>query len=491
MHTHKISHLQEALPLPGPTISSSGASRMHESTATLSNGPKTTVSPSFGLRTGTLSPVETLAQSVSTIAPSTSPTLTVPLVFALAGDGTCFAYALALGLIVLVALCVARFARESASPGSLYEYTRGSLPPVLAAVTAWALFFAYAMTAASVIGGFINYAYVFLGPLGRHVPASLLASASAAVAMWVAYRDIKISARLMLWIETISVVLIACVVAVTLFRHGLHLDHAQLDLRHISPSGLRLGGMLAIFSFVGFESATTLGAEAREPLCTIPRAVIGSALLAGVFFLVCSYGEVLGFRGAPTSLATSTAPMRYLSSRAGISFAGAIIDLGVLVSMFAATLACVIAASRVLLLMAHNGLAHDRLRQTHHRNQTPAAASVVAGCAALLPALGLVARGVSGADIYGWMGTLAVFGFLTAYILATAALALHLRHTGRLKVGGIVLTVSAVLAMTLVLVANVYPVPEAPYRYFPYVYLAYLTVAALICWRGLRNFDHG
>jgi hypothetical protein len=45
--------------------------------------------------------------------------------------------------------------------------------------------------------------------------------------------------------------------------------------------------------------------------------------------------------------------------------------------------------------------------------------------------------------------------------------------------------------MTLVLVANVYPVPEAPYRYFPYVYLAYLTVAALICWRGLRNFDHG
>jgi hypothetical protein len=108
-----------------------------------------------------------------------------------------------------------------------------------------------------------------------------------------------------------------------------------------------------------------------------------------------------------------------------------------------------------------------------------------------LPALGLVARGVSGADIYGWMGTLAVFGFLTAYILATAALALHLRHTGRLKVGGIVLTASAVLAMTLVLVANVYPVPEAPYRYFPYVYLAYLTVAVLICWRGLRNFDHG
>lgn len=460
---------------------------MHETTATLSDGPRTAVSPSFGLRAGALSPLETLAQSVSTIAPSTSPTLTIPLVFALAGDGTFLAYALALGLIVLVALCVARFARESASPGSLYEYTRGSLPPALAALTAWALFFAYAMTAASVIGGFLNYAYVFLGSLGPHVPATLLASAAAAVATWVAYRDVKISARLMLWIEATSVLLITCVVALTLIHHGLHLDHAQFDIRRISFGKLRLGGMLAIFSFVGFESATTLGAEARDPLRTIPRAVIGSALLAGAFFLFCSYGEVMGFRGAPTTLATSTAPMRFLSERAGVSFAGVIIDAGVLVSMFAATLACVIAASRVLLLMAHNGLAHGRLRQTHHHNQTPGAASLIAGVAALLPAVLLVARGVSGADIYGWMGTLAVFGFLTAYVLAAAALAVHLRRQGRLGVGGIAITAGAVLAMLVALIANIYPVPEAPYRFFPYVYLGYLALAAIACWRGIRK----
>jgi amino acid transporter len=460
---------------------------MHETTATLSDGPKTAVSPSFGLRAGTLSPLETLAQSVSTIAPSTSPTLTVPLVFALASDGTCLAYALALGLIVLVALCIARFARESASPGSLYEYTRGSLPPAFAALTAWALFFAYAMTATSVIGGFLNYAYVFLGSLGPHVPASLLVCGAAGVATWVAYRDVKVSARLMLWIETISVVLIACLVLITLIRHGLHVDRAQFDLHHISFGKLRLGGMLAIFSFVGFESATTLGAEARDPLRTIPRAVIGSALLAGVFFLVCSYGEVLGFRDSPTSLAASTAPMRFLADRAHISLAGIVIDAGVLISMFAATLGCVIAASRVLLLMAHNGLAHDRLRQTHRHNQTPGPASIVAGLAALLPAVFLVARGVSGAEIYGWMGTLAVFGFLTAYALAAAALARHLRQSGRLGLGALSLTTGAIVAMLIALFANVYPVPEAPYRYFPYIYLIYLAAAALVCWRGLRG----
>ena len=45
---------------------------------------------SFGLRQNALSPMETLAQSVSTIAPSTSPQLTIPLVFLLAAMQSSF-----------------------------------------------------------------------------------------------------------------------------------------------------------------------------------------------------------------------------------------------------------------------------------------------------------------------------------------------------------------------------------------------------------------
>jgi len=40
----------------------------------------------------------------------------------------------------------------------------------------------------------------------------------------------------------------------------------------MTGSGLRLGLVLALFSSVGFESATALGSEARNPLKTIPRA---------------------------------------------------------------------------------------------------------------------------------------------------------------------------------------------------------------------------
>ena len=159
---------------------------------------------SYGLRQHVLSPLEVLAQSVSLIAPCTSPALTIPLVFALAGTGTWLAYALAMGGMTLMAFCIAAFARDSASPGSLYVYTRSTLPPAVAAVAAWALFFAYVMTAASVIGGFVSYAYIFLGRLGPHVSPVLVAAMGAGGAVWIAYRDVKISTQTMLWIEAVS-----------------------------------------------------------------------------------------------------------------------------------------------------------------------------------------------------------------------------------------------------------------------------------------------
>ena len=90
----------------------------------------------YGLRKGILSPIETLAQSVSTISPTATPVATIPLVCALAGNGTWLAYVLATCAIFLVALCVSKFARYSASPGSLYSFAATALPPSLGAITA-------------------------------------------------------------------------------------------------------------------------------------------------------------------------------------------------------------------------------------------------------------------------------------------------------------------------------------------------------------------
>ena len=434
----------------------------------------------YGLRHEILSPMETLAQSVSTMAPTTTPAATIPLVCALAGNGTWLAYGLATGAILLVALCISRFAQHSASPGSLYNYASMILPPWLEATVAWSLLLAYVATGSSVIAGFYHYANLLLrDATGHGFSAVLLSVLVTAVSIWIAYRDVKISARLMLWIEAASVTVIVAVVALLLVRQGSHWDWDQLRLSGMTGSGLRLGLVLALFSFVGFESATTLGSEARNPLKSIPRAVILSSLLGGAFFTVCAYAEVLGFHSVGQDLGASQAPMYVLARVGGVAIFGLLIDIGALVSLFAGTLACITAAARVLLLMAHKGLAHDLLRTTHAHNRTPSLAVVITGIAALLPVAVLAGRGASGLDVYGWMGSLATYGFIVAYALVCVALPRYLRDHGVFRAGAQVLPWLAAIVMALALIGNLYPVPEGPYGKLPYIYLVYLTAGLI------------
>jgi amino acid transporter len=436
----------------------------------------------FGLRREALSPMETLAQSIATVGPSLTPVATIPLVGALAGNGTWLAYVLATIAILFVAWCVGRFARYTSSPGSLYSYVTKILPPWLGATAGWSLFLAYVATGASNMGGFYEYANVMLrGASGHMASTVLLSTALAAGTMWFAWRDVKISARLMLSMEAVSVTVIIVVVVLVLVRHGLHGDPEQLHLHGMTGSGLRLGLVLAIFSFVGFESATTLGAEAREPLKSIPQAVMGTAILGGFFFTICAYTEVMGLRMAGKDLATSDMPMQVLASVSRVPAFGTLIDIGALVALFSGVLSCTIAASRVLLLMAHHGLAHDSLRSTHARNETPTAATVATGLAVLIPVAILAARGANGLDVYGWMGSLATYGFIVTYGLVCLALPRYLKdHHGVVNAATKTIPWVGFIAMVLALAGNLYPVPEGPYGKLPYIYLVYLFLVLLL-----------
>jgi amino acid transporter len=444
--------------------------------------PATVIEPGYGLQRHTLGPLETLAQSISTMGPTCSPAMTVPLVFASAGNGTWLAYLLAMACTLLIALCVARFSRESASPGSLYSYATSSLPPLLGSVSAWALLLAYVATGASVAGGFVHYANLVLGEFfGIAASPVFLATVAVAVSAAIAYRDVKVSTQLMAYIELASVLSIGMVFAMVLWNHGLRLDPTQFTLRGVRWSGVRLGVVLAMFSFVGFESATTLGEEAKRPLQTIPRAVIQSALLAGLFFITASYTEVLGFPAMSGTLDQSASPMSVLAIAAGAPRFGPLIDIGAMVSMFACVLACVTAAARVLMMMAHNGMTSRWMSRTHNRNSTPHTAVLVTGLATLLLPVGLTLAKTSDEAIYDWMGSLATYGFITVYALVAVALPLHLKAERKLSAAVVVLATASVLAMVLVLEGTLYPMPEAPKNWLPYLFLAYL--AAGILWR--------
>lgn len=441
---------------------------------------------SYGLHAGVLGPVETLAQSVSAMAPSTSPSLTIPLVFALAGNATWFVYLLATATTLLVGFCISRFAKLSASPGSLYSYTADTLPPFFGVVAAWGLLLAYLATGASVAGGALYYTNLLTLQFFHWAPPGMITLALVcAAAGFIAYRDVKLSAELMLWIEVGSVSLIVLVLAVMPIRFGLHIDLDQLHLKGASFSTLGPALVLSMFSFVGFESATTLGGEARNPLHTIPRAVLQCAILAGVFFMLCSYSEVLGFRGESGKLSESTSPLHHLAEIAGIAPLGVAIDFGALISMFACVLACTTAAARVLMQMAHGRLLPGLFERTSKKHGTPGAAIALSAGLMLASTLAMEWRAFTGSDMYDLLGSLSVFGFLTAYALVALALPFARRAMGQHS--HLVAAVSVITVVVLILIAvfDLRSTADAVHARIPYIYLAYIVAG--IAWYALRR----
>jgi len=441
---------------------------------------------SYGLHANVLGPVETLAQSVSAMAPSTSPSLTIPLVFALAGNATWFVYLLATATTLLVGFCISRFAKMSASPGSLYSYTANTLPTFFGVTAAWGLLLAYLATGASVAGGALYYTNLLTLQFLHWSPRSLVTLAVVCVvAGFVAYRDVKLSAELMLWIEVGSVSLIAIVLAVLPIRFGLHIDLDQLHLKGVSFSSLGPALVLSMFSFVGFESATTLGGEARNPLRTIPRAVLQCAILAGVFFVLCSYTEVLGFRGESGKLSDSTSPLHLLAQKAGIAPLGIAIDFGALISMIACVLACTTAAARVLMRMAHGGILPVIFERTSKKHGTPVPGVILSVVLMLGATWAMGLRAFTGSDMYDLLGSLSVFGFLTAYALVALALPFALRAAGQHSHVVAAISVLTVLVLMLIAVFDLQSSADAIHARIPYIYLGYIALG--LAWYALRR----
>ena len=354
------------------------------------------------------------------------------------------------------------------------------LPPILGRTAGWALLLAYIAAGVSVVGGFINYAEVLV-PSIHAIPAPLIACIPAAVSTWFAYRDVQASARLMFWIEATSVSMITIVILVLIFRNGPTLDVSQAALHAVTPPESA--------SVSSSPSSASSASSQRPP--SAPKPATHSAPSPGPLFnppssavsssLTCCYTEVFGFRQLHQDLGTSQAPFRALSTLAQIPVFGRLIEVGAFVSMFACTLACIAAAARVLLKMAHDGIAPAPLGRAHSRNETPHLAVLAVGLVVVILSIGLTARGVSGMDIYGYMGSLSVYGFITAYALVALALPIYLRRRAQLTPVYLILSIAAAVAMLLAMAGTLYPIPGPPYNILPYIYLVYLALGQVRC----------
>jgi amino acid transporter len=446
-------------------------------------------SKSSGLKNSYLSGLEVLAQSIAGIGPSVSPALVIPLVFGFAGNGTWLAYLFGFISILLVGANINQFTKRSASPGNLYAFIVKGLGTEVGVISGWALVLAYILTASAVLCGFINYANVLLSYVGFTSSEILIGILGALVAWYIAVKDIKLSARIMILLEGISIALIVLLAVIVLAKHGFPIDHAQFTLQGVSPTGLGMGLVLAFFSFVGFESATSLGDEAKSPLKTIPKAVTISVLLVGVIFILLSYTEVLGFAGSATALNEAAAPLTDLSDFNGIGFFGPLISIGALISFWACFLACTNAGARVLYLMGQHGIFNSSIGNSHDVNKTPHIAITISTIIASVVPFILILNNGGLFEIYGWTGTVATYGFILTYALIAISAPLYLYREKELKTHHIVLSAITILILTVPIVGSVYSNASsgAPYSWFIFVFVGWLVIGGF--WYFIRKIQ--
>lgn len=433
------------------------------------------------LKSGILSPLETLAQSIALLGPTITPAMIIPLVFAASGNGTWLVFAAATTGVLLTAITLNAYSTRSASSGSLYGYVQLAFGDQVAIVAGWSLFFAYITGGAAALVGFANYfSPAVVSLCGMHLPALLTLMLCASLCWFVSYRDIQLSTNIMLALECLSLLLVFVVVIAALFQHGLIADSKQLSLDAVTPESFRLGLVMAIFSFVGFESASTLGEEANAPLKSIPAAMILSVVLPGALFVLCSYAEIVGFQGSAEPLSKSTAPLNQIAQRVGLASLSVPIDIGASISFFSCVLAAINAGARVLLSMGQHDAVHPCVTYLHASNRTPYVAAAVTAMLMLSIPVVLIIPGSGLLDVYGWIGTISTFGFMGAYFLACAGAPVYLRKQQVPTARTTVVAAASMVFLLTALIGNVYPMPAAPYCYLPYMFLVWL-VAATLC----------
>lgn len=441
-----------------------------------------------GLAAGSLNSLEVLAQSVSGIAPSAAAAAGPALVALNGGGSVVYSFIASTVILLLVAWCINQFvARQGA--GTLMDYISSTFGPGAGFVGSIGLAFGYVLIADAVLAGLVIYSAPLLGLIG--VPAGgkilalaimLVASAVATVAM---VRGVELSTRAGVILEAISICLLLILLGIVLVRHGASL--APFRLPGTSVGGTASGMVLAILSYVGFESAACMGTEARNAPRSIPRAVVLSAAIAGALYIVSSYVQLTGFGGTKALLA-SAAPLNSLADGAGVHFMGYIMDLGICASFFACITGSINAASRLLHAMGERRLLHRAVGRTHVAHRTPhLAIYVLAAIMFLIPAV-MTLAGTDAVSIYAETGTIGTYGYMLCYFLVALACPVMVRRAGGHWAAVTAAAVTGLLAaagLAYVMYRSLYPVPAGAYKWMPYEFLAVLAVA--LAWYAVKG----
>jgi amino acid transporter len=406
------------------------------------------------LRRGQLSFTQVLGQSVSAVAPSAVMVTLPALVIPAAGRWTLPVFVCTALLMAAVGYCVSQFATRMVAVSGLYSYTVKGLGPVPGIAAGWSLVIGYAAAAMASTLGAALYLAALLGRLG--VPdgrptIAVLAVLVGAVALALMVRGIRLSARISLTVEVFAIV-VAATVLVIAFTSSVAAGHQppKVAPEQTHPA-LGFALLLAITSYVGFESAGTVAREAQRPFVTVPRAIRWTPLALGVLY---TFAAAVQSAGTVRAGIVSVPIVLTLPDSAGTASTvlSIVMELGILASWFACVIGSTTALSRTLFAMGREGVVAQRVGQAHPVYRTPHVALCVATPFIVAVPVAYLFVSNSSRDVLIGLLAVSAHGYVGAYLLVCLATPAFLRRIGELTRTPLIVGLSTAAVMVAIIV---------------------------------------
>ncbi|WP_321847150.1 APC family permease [Paraburkholderia bannensis] len=341
-----------------------------------------------------------------------------PAVFSMVGSGAPTLYLLAAGVLLLFAIGFAAMSRYIVSAGGFAELVKRGLGIRAGHAAAGVALLAYVCM---LIGIYAQFAAFGADTIKEFTAVAidwrLLAIAAVLLTGVLGYMDIDLSAKVLGVLMVLEVLILFIFDVAVLIKTDFHTSTLQV----FALSTLRGPIMFAFSCFVGFESTTIYGEEARNPQRTIPWATYIAIGLIGLFYTLTMWCLSLAYSGQDVQHEATANPITFVFS-ANTQFVGEwstqLMQILVLTSVFAVLLSFHNALCRYLFALARGRFLPARLSKIHRRHGSPFVASVVLTfcCAAILA--GFMLRNADPVQvIFMWMVALGTLGVLVLQTL--------------------------------------------------------------------------
>src|SRR6266705_7058872 len=340
-----------------------------------------------------LSLPDVIAQSVGFMGPVFASAFVIPLVVGVIsasgkGGGVAAPVSVLIAAVGVFALSwiVATYARDIHAAGSLYDYVTRGLGERIGTAAGW-LYYGGVVVLTSVLlllmGGYLQStiaAEFSMNPLPPWAWTLLLIGLIAVIL----YFGVRLSTRSQLTLALVSIIVVTIFFVSVIVKLG-----SANSVKPFNPSsaadgwsGIFFGVLYGVLLFVGFETAANLAEESHQPHKHIPAAVMITAGLATVFFILAAYVEVAGFHySLKTLTAAAGAPLFALGAPAsaggyGGTWIDRLLELVVFFDMLAVAIGCAVSASRGIFAMARDRRIPGSLAVVSRRHDSPLGATI-------------------------------------------------------------------------------------------------------------------